>query len=166
MLNVHYLPENQIQTYQKSVLEQSSCLAEMKLRADAMGLIEMTKDEAKKIAKKGDCLLIEYKDKYVPFQILKVNKADNTLILQSYYLLENRKFDDNTNVWRDCDLRRYLNSDFKKNFSKEFIDSLITTDVHTEDYITKDDFWILSHEEVGYKDENNWFKPNIGTEAY
>ena len=72
MLNVHYLPENRIQEYQKFVLEKSSSLDEMKLKAGIMGLIEMTKDEAKKIAKKGDCLLIEYKDKYVPFQILKI----------------------------------------------------------------------------------------------
>ena len=168
MLEFHYLPQNMIDIYEKAVLNMKDCVSvdEMKVHATLMGLRIVSKDEAKKIAKKGDCLLVEYKDKYIPYQIIHVDEVNNTLTLQSFYLIENRPFDSTTNVWRDCELRRYLNSDYEKNFNKDFTDAWIPTDVHTDNYVTVDKCWILSHEEVGYDDKYEWFTPNVGASAY
>ena len=64
MLEFHYLPQNMIDIYEKAVLNMKDCVSvdEMKVHATLMGLRIVSKDEAKKIAKKGDCLLVEYKD--------------------------------------------------------------------------------------------------------
>lgn len=56
------------------------------------------------------------------------------------------------NIWRESSIRTKLNSDdFFCKFDKDFINHTIIKEVHTCDYITNDRFWLLSHEEVGFK---------------
>ena len=142
-----------------------SCESELHIQLAIRGYDdEMELDEIKKIAEVGDRILIRFNGKLIPWIIVdKTN--DGHLIMNSEDCLEKSKFDDKTNVWRDSYLRNYINSDeFAKKFDPEFIKLTQITDVHTDDYVTKDRFWIPCHEEVNCDAESaKWFKKNKGT---
>ncbi len=166
MAQLYFMRQDMLDRYEQYVLKDSSTPEECQLKCDILGIQKLELDEIKKISEVGDFILSRYKDHLVPFQILE-KREDGRLVLQSFYLLDHHIFDKETNVWRDCELRRYLNSpEFAANFDQDFLDHVVEEDVHTEDYVTKDKFWILSHEEIGFKDTANWFRKNIGTHAY
>lgn len=120
-------------------------------------------DEIKKICDIGDRILVKFDGKYIPW-IIVAKRDDGNIIINSEDCLESRRFDKSTNNWKDSEIRHYLNGkEFKARFDKEFLKCVKTADVHTEDYVTKDDFWLLSHEEVNCPDDRkSWFKPNRG----
>lgn len=171
-MKTRIIHEDQVEQYRASVLSASpSCIEECDIKLALLGIAsdEMELEEAKKQANVGDCMLIGYNNMLVPMQVVdKKTLPDGTLdvILQSYYLLEQRAFDQNTNVYKDAEIRRYLNGEFLEKFDPEFVAALKPTEVHTDDYTTIDKCWLLSHEEIGYKDDSNMFKPNIGTRVY
>ena len=165
-MNTYILPENEFTNYEEMILKQCTDLYEMKIMTSLkLGLVEMDLEEAKKAVNIGDYFLIEYDNKLVPMQIIDKD-SNNVCTLMSAYILENHKFDDNTNVYKNSDIRSYMNGEFLNKFDKEFVDKLITSEVHTDNYTTSDKMWIPSHEEVGYLDSNNWFKKNVGTQTY
>ncbi len=51
-----------------------------------------------------------YSSEPIQWRILGYDSASNGIVLLSEYILEKRKFDSSTNVWHNCDLRKYLNS--------------------------------------------------------
>lgn len=169
-MKTYIIPESEVENYRKAVLsEDFSCFEEVKIRTELiLGYTAIELEDAKRQAKIGDCLLIKYVDKLVPMQVIdkKWNNGRLDVTLQSYYLLEQRAFDQNTNVWKDAEIRKYLNGEFLTKFDPEFVDALQTTDVHTDNYVTKDKMWLLSHEEIGYKDDSGMFKPNVGSRVY
>lgn len=164
-MNTYILKEKDIDSYFNFVIKDSSGIEESKIKIGIMGLEEYELEEAKKVSKIGDCLLLEYDGKLLPFQVIH-KKPGNTVILSSYYVLDNHMFDEKSNVWRDSSIRRYMNNDMSKKFDPEVLKLVKTSKVHTENYVTEDKFWLLSHEEIGYKDKNNMFKKNIGAEVF
>lgn len=165
-MTTYIVPEDQVEQYYNNAIKNVEFLEEAKLQTTIMGFPSYELEEAKKEAKIGDCLLVEYEgNKLVPFQVLHKYEKDGELrcVLGSYYLLEKRAFDQNTNVWRDCELRRYLNGpEFAAKFNPEFYKCMKTHEVHTDDYVTNDKVWIPSHEEIGYVDSSSMFKKNVG----
>ena len=65
------------------------------------------------------------------------------------------------NCWKDSYIRNYINSDwFIGRFNREFAERIIATTVHTDRYETRDRFFLLSHEEVGFEDRYKQYKDN------
>lgn len=165
-MKTYLLKESEVENYRSFVLSSElSCVEEMAMKTAILGYPEMDIEEAKKRAQIGDCILVKYVDKMIPMQVIH-KYEDGRVVLQSYYLLEQRAFDQNTNVYKDAEIRQYLNGDFLNKFDPEFVQMLKTTDVHTDNYVTYDKMWLLSHEEIGYKDDSNMFKPNKGSIVY
>jgi len=167
-MTTYILKEREVDKYFNYILKDSKSLDEASLKIAILGLKELEVEEAKKLADVGDCLIFKYTDKLVPFQVIDktVNGDVIDVILQSYYLLEKRAFDQNTNVWRDAEIRKYLNGEFLKKLDPEFVKLLKTEDVHTDDYVTQDKIWLPSHEEIGYTDTSGMFKKNDGSRCY
>lgn len=162
-MKFHYIPKNTFNNVSEVCnLSASNSEIELKLAIHSGGQ-ELELDEIKKIAQIGDKLLIKFNGKLIPWII--VGKKDNgDLIINSEDCLEKRRFDEKTNKWKDSEIRAYLNGkEFAKKFDPEFLKLVKTEDVHTEDYVTKDKFWLLSHEEVNCpEDRKSWFKSNKG----
>lgn len=165
-MKTYIIPESKIEQYRQAILANKlSCIEESKIKLGIMGIEEIDIEEAKKIIKIGESLLVNYNGQLVPMQCIH-KYDDGRVALQSYYLLEQHEFDQNTNVYKDSEIRRYLNGDFLNKFDPSFVEMLKTTDVHTDDYVTYDKMWLLSHEEIGYFDDSHMFKPNVGSVAY
>lgn len=159
--------EKDLDSYYKVVLaDENTSIEECKLKIALLGynIDELDLEEAKTKTIIGDCILIQYENMFVPFQIIhKSYNEDGSIkncFIQSYYLLEKHIFDDSTNVWKDSELRSYLNHEFKKKFTPKFIDNLKEHELHTSNYTTIDTFWIPSHENTCYSDVNGTFNPN------
>lgn len=161
-MNTFILKEADVDAYWKSTISTSSSIEESILNTTLFGLETLDIEEAKKKAEIGDCLLIQYENKLIPMQVIH-KFDDGRVALQSYYLLDKHAFDKNTNVWRDAEIRKYMNEDMAAKFDPEFVKLVKPYQVHTDDYVTEDKFWLLSHEEIGYEDKNNMFKKNVGT---
>ena len=70
------------------------------------------------------------------------------------------KFDNKSNRYETSYARRLINSNrFLNRFNQEFVKHIQLTEVHTEDYVTHDKLWLLSHEEAVNR-EVNFLKPN------
>ena len=81
---------------------------------------------------------------------LCVDLYGNNPIVQLLLPAEDKVFDKSSNEYRTSDIRNFLNStEFRGCFEKKFLEHVIPTEVHTEDYTTEDMFYLLSHEEVG-----------------
>lgn len=172
-MTTYILKENDVDKYYEFILKNELTINQAKLKISILGYEELEVEEAKRKANVGDCLLFTYDGKLVPFQILQKDyiKDENgneklDCIMQAYYLLEKRAFDKKTNIWRDAEIRHYLNGDFLKKLDPELVNLMKVTDVHTDDYVTKDRVWLPSHEEIGYEDKNGMFKINIGAKCY
>lgn len=88
----------------------------------------------------------------------------NKLIIQLVLPLK-EKFDDNSNAYKTSYIRKLLNSDtFLARFNKDFTKRIQETTINTEDYKTKDRFWLLSHEEINQSVD--FLKLNNNTYAF
>ena len=60
-------------------------------------------------------------------------------------------FDGKSNKYATSYARKLINSnEFLHRFNSEFVKHVQLTKVHTEDYVTNDKLWLLSHEEINY----------------
>ena len=112
--------------------------------------------------KPGDVFKIMFDDEVL--DVLVLGEKDGCTCVQ-FECCETIPFDKNMeNDWGDSSSRKYLNSEqFIKKVDPEFMKHVVEATVHTEDYTTKDKFWLLSHEEIGFVDDKNWFMQNRGT---
>ena len=112
----------------------------------------------------GQTFTIRYGERLCDALVLEeTNEGKIVQILLPIYC----SFDTKTNSWKKSDIRKWLNSDkFLKEFDESFLNHVKETEVHTEDYETKDKFWLLSHEEVGYENKYRVFKPNKNTRKF
>lgn len=172
-MTTYILKESDVDKYYEFVLKDELTISQTKLKISILGFEELEVEEAKRKANVGDCLLFAYNEKLVPFQILQKNYTKDSngeekldCIMQSYYLLEKRAFDKSTNVWKNAEIRKYLNGDFLKKLDPDLVKLMKVTEIHTDDYVTQDKVWLPSHEEIGYEDKNGMFKENVGTECY
>lgn len=164
-MKTYLLPDSENKTYYDCVIKQSETVPEFILKSAIMGLEELELEDAKKKAKVGDCMLFNFDGKLLPFQV--VHKHENgDCVLASYYVSDSHIFDSKTNVWRDSELRKYMNEELPKKFDPELVKLIKPTVVHTDNYTTVDKFWIPSHEEIGYVDEKQMFKKNVGTMCF
>jgi hypothetical protein len=112
----------------------------------------------------GETFTIRYCENLCEALVLNESKEGKIVqILLSIFW----SFDDKSNVWKKSDIRKWLNSyKFLKEFDESFLNLIKETEVHTEDYVTKDKFWLLSHEEVGYENKYGVFNPNKNTRKF
>ena len=112
----------------------------------------------------GQTFTIRYGDGLCEALVLDESKEGKIVLL---LLQIKRKFDEYKNIWKQSGIRKWLNSnEFLKEFDESFLKHVKETEIHTEDYVTKDKFWLLSHEEVGFKDTYKWFVPNKNTKRF
>ena len=99
---------------------------------------------------------IKFDSKEVDAFILDV--IDNKLVIHLAFPLK-CKFDDKSNRYETSYVRKLINSNkFLNRFNPEFVKHIQLTEVHTEDYTTKDKLWLLSHEEISQ--DVAFLKPN------
>lgn len=170
-MKFHYIPHSKDDIHKpecenlSEICLNSSCDAELILKLALCGCDhELELDEIKKIAQIGDRILIRFNSKLRPW-IIVARKENGDLVLNSEDCLETRRFDPYMSSWKDSEIREYLNGDeFAEKFDPEFLKLVKDEDVHTDDYVTRDRFWLLSHEELNCNgDQSSWFKKNRGT---
>ena len=89
---------------------------------------------------------------------------DNKLVIQLILPMK-EKFDDKSNRYETSYVRELINSnEFLSRFNPEFVKHVQLTEVHTEDYVTNDKLWLLSHEEVNQY--SNYLRPNHECHAF
>ena len=166
-MTTYLIPEADVDSgeFWKSAINGIESVPESRLTLTLLGYPEIDVEEAKKLAKIGDCLLFKYDDHLVPFQVSH-KYDDGRVVRQTYYLMEKHMFDENTNVYKDSEIRRFLNEDVVKKMDPEFVNMIKPKQVHTDNYVTEDKLWLLSHEEIGYHDSNHMFKENVGAEVF
>lgn len=77
-----------------------------------------------------------------------LDAVDGRLVIQLLLPLK-MMFDADSNVYEVSFIRKLLNSDsFLSRFNEEFAGHIKKHDIHTEDYVTHDKLWLLSHEEM------------------
>jgi hypothetical protein len=112
----------------------------------------------------GQTFTIRYGESLCEALVLDESKEGKIVLL---LLQLESKFDEYKNIWKQSYIRKWLNSNkFLKNFDSEFLNHVKETEVHTEDYVTKDKFWLVSHEEVCFEYANKWFKQNKNTKRF
>ena len=101
---------------------------------------------------------IKFDGKEVDAFILDV--CNNKLVIQlSLPMVTKTKFDDKSNRYETSYVRRLINSnEFLNRFNSEFVKRIQQTKVHTENYVTTDKLWLLSHEEIN--SNVGFLKPN------
>ena len=117
------------------------------------------------MANVGDCLVFNFNHQPTLFQVIH-KFSDGRCAMQPFFLSERRRFDLHSNNWQNSEIRKYLNSDYLKNFDPELIDHMNVTTVNTNNYYTFDRCWLPSHEELGYSNFHNAFIPNSYSIAY
>lgn len=104
---------------------------------------------------------ISYKGSPIESHCLEIRP--DGLVVQ-LMLGETVAFDKMSNCYQTSEIRRHLTSPkFLDSFNREFISHVKESEVHTEDYITRDRFYLLSHEEVGFIDGLFWLRSNRET---
>ena len=89
---------------------------------------------------------IRFDGKEIDAFILDV--IDNKLVIQLVLPMV-ELFDGESNRYATSYVRKLINSnEFLHRFNSEFVKRIQMTEVHTEDYVTNDKLWLLSHEEV------------------
>lgn len=53
-----------------------------------------------------------------------------------------------------------------KKFNSDLLKIIKVKELHTEDYITYDKFWILSHTNTNYRDSKNLFVKNYNDDVF
>ena len=81
---------------------------------------------------------------------LVIKVENGQALLLSNYVLENRRFDEFSNVWETSELREFLNGEFfESTFSERERINIVETNVATYNQNnTMDNIFILSHEEL------------------
>ena len=87
-----------------------------------------------------------------PIEWQVLSKENNKMLVISRYGLEAERFDGSSNIWKNSEIRQWLNDEFyNKAFSeqeKKYINSSYLLDVNTLDVNTIDNVFLLSKEEV------------------
>ena len=67
----------------------------------------------------------KYSGEQIEWKVLAVDSSDNTALIISRYGLEARRFDNESNVWNDSDVRRWLNNTFYETFTSDEQSSIV-----------------------------------------
>ena len=106
---------------------------------------------------------IKFDGKEVDAFILDV--LDNKLVIQLVLPIV-ANFDVKSNRYKTSYARELINSnEFLSRFNSEFVKRIQLTEVHTEDYVTNDKLWLLSHEEIN-QCSDDLLKPNHECHAF
>ena len=141
--------------------DEYKCRIEMEMH----GWVEYELEDIRKMSSVGDFFCVHFKDRIIPIQI--VHKfPDGRMVCMPHNIIENCIFDENSNDYEKSYIRNYINSSkFKDNFDKkELLDKIIPTDVpYLDRIIKKQEFFLPSHENVGFTNEDGILKPNTGS---
>ena len=144
-----YMP-NELLDSMRSLTNSVESIDEMQLHCTLMGCQDLADAELEV----NGFVLVPYqhavRKMYVPCRILSLEDGIATLNFE--WCLEDRIFDKNSNDYVKSGIRKFLNS-------RKFIDRLsprlqklcIESSIWWKNFEIKDKFWLLSHEEVGFK---------------
>ena len=91
---------------------------------------------------------------------------DNKLVIQLVLPMV-AEFDNKSNRYETSYVRELINSnEFLHRFNLEFVKRIQLTEVHTEDYVTNDKLWLLSHEEINQDSDLLIIRPNHECHAF
>ena len=107
---------------------------------------------------------IKFDGKEVDAFILDI--IDNKLVIQLALPIK-EKFDNKSNRYETSYVRKLINSNvFLNRFNQEFVKCIQPTEIHTEDYVTNDKLWLLSHEEINCCSDYLRLRPNHECHAF
>lgn len=85
---------------------------------------------------------------HMPCKILRLE--DGVATLNFEWCIEPMRYDSMRNDYEESEIRRYLNSSmFKSRLSPQLQKLIVPSDVPYKWQMLHDDFWLLSHEEIG-----------------
>ena len=153
-----YMP-NELLGSMRSLTNSVESIDEMQLHCALMGCQDLDNSELEV----NDFVLVPYKHAarkmYVPCRILWLEDGIATLNFE--WCLEDKIFDENKNDYVKSNIRKFLNScKFINRLSPKLLKLCIESNVRWKNLKVKDKFWLLSHEEVGFK-KISWLENNI-----
>ena len=152
-----YMP-NELLGSMCSLTNSVESIDEMQLHCALMGCQDLDDSELEV----NDFVLVPYKHAarkmYVPCRILWLEDGIATLNFE--WCLKDRIFDKDNNDYVKSDIRKFLNSNkFIDRLSPKLLNLCIESSIWWKNFEIKDKFWLLSHEEVGFK-KVSWLANN------
>ena len=153
-----YMP-NELLGSMCSLTNSVESIDEMQLHCALMGCQDLDDSELEV----NGFVLVPYqhavRKMYVPCRILWLEDGIATLNFE--WCLEDKIFDENKNDYVKSNIRKFLNScKFINRLSPKLLKLCIESNVRWKNLKVKDKFWLLSHEEVGFK-KISWLENNI-----
>lgn len=144
-----YMP-NELLGSMRSLTNSVESIDEMQLHCALMGCQDLADAELEV----NDFVLVPYqhaaRKMYVPCRILWLE--DGVATLNFEWCLEDRIFDMNSNDYVNSSIRKFLNSHkFINRLSPKLQKLCVESSIWWKNFEIKDKFWLLSHEEVGFK---------------
>lgn len=144
-----YMP-NELLGSMCSLTNSVESIDEMQLHCALMGCQDLDDSELEV----NDFVLVPYKHAarmmYVPCRILWLEDGIATLNFE--WCLEDKIFDEDGNDYVKSSIRKFLNSrKFIDRLSPKLLKLCIESSIRWKNFEIKDKFWLLSHEEVGFK---------------
>ena len=142
----------------RSLTNSVESIYEMQLHCTLMGCQDLADAELEV----NGFVLVPYqhavRKMYVPCRILWLEDGIATLNFE--WCLEDRIFDKDNNDYVKSDIRKFLNSNkFIDRLSPKLLKLCIESSIWWKNFEIKDKFWLLSHEEVGFK-KVSWLANN------
>lgn len=152
-----YMP-NELLGSMRSLTNSVESIDEMQLHCTLMGCQDLADAELEV----NGFVLVPYqhaaREMYVPCRILWLE--DGVATLNFEWCLEDRIFDKDNNDYVKSDIRKFLNSNkFIDRLSPKLLNLCIESNIWWKNFEIKDKFWLLSHEEVGFK-KVSWLSNN------
>lgn len=144
-----YMP-NELLGSMRSLTNSVESIDEMQLHCTLMGCQDLADAELEV----NDFVLVPYqhaaRKMYVPCRILWLE--DGVATLNFEWSLEDKIFDRNSNDYVKSDIRKFLNSPkFINRLSPKLLKLCVESSIWWKNFEIKNKFWLLSHEEVGFK---------------
>ena len=152
-----YMP-NELLGSMRSLTNSVESIDEMQLHCTLMGCQDLADAELEV----NGFVLVPYqhavRKMYVPCRILSLEDGIATLNFE--WCLEDRIFDKDNNDYVKSDIRKFLNSNkFIDRLSPKLLKLCIESSIWWKNFEIKDKFWLLSHEEAGFK-KVSWLANN------
>ena len=152
-----YMP-NELLGSMRSLTNSVESIDEMQLHCTLMGCQDLADAE---LEVNGFVLVLyqhAVRKMYVPCRILSLEDGIATLNFE--WCLEDRIFDKDNNDYVKSDIRKFLNSNkFIDRLSPKLLKLCIESSIWWKNFEIKDKFWLLSHEELGFK-KVSWLANN------
>lgn len=160
---------NELSDEDKAKVENSSVLTAAEASYEETVINNIANADVGDVVKFGAYEQDRYnEDGATPIKWIVLDNTDGKVMLMAYYALDCQKFDSDTNVWKDSDIREWLNDDFIEDaFTEKERSYIAETELKTEilyfemdPIVTTDKVFLLSATEVEQylPDEDNDYR--------